>query len=142
MRRTNGYFTKGRIKILEYLKENNDRMFTVCHISDYLKETGSAKNTSTIYRYLDELVQNGLIVKQIDPNAGKAVFRYVPEKCHDHLHMKCSNCGRIIHLDCGFMNEIERHLQEKHGFKLESKSSVLNGVCDKCRLVNKSNMCL
>lgn len=140
MRKTNGYFTKGRIKILEYLKEHNDRMLTAYDISDYLKEIGSSKNASTIYRYLEELVQSGLIIKQIDPDAGMAAFRYVPEKCHKHLHMQCSNCGRIIHLECGFMIDIERHLQEKHGFELECKSSVLNGVCEKCRLVNKSNM--
>lgn len=133
MRKTNSYFTKGRMKILEYLQEHNDRMFTAYDISNYLKEEGISKNSSTIYRYLDELVQNGLVIKHIDPKAGMAAYRYMSEKCNDHLHMHCRKCGRVIHLDCEFMNEIELHLLKKHGFTLECKSSVLNGICDKCR---------
>lgn len=133
MKKTNGYFTKGRMKILEYLKEHNDRVFTVNDISNYLKEEELSRNSSTIYRYLDELIQDGQVVKQMNPNVGLPAFRYVPEQCHDHLHMQCEKCGKIIHLNCEFMNEIEHHLQKEHGIILECKSSILNGVCYECK---------
>ena len=36
-------------------------------------------------------------------------------------------------LECGFMEEIVRHLYEHHRFALECAGSVLMGVCAECR---------
>ena len=66
---------------------------------------------------------------------GKAVYQYVElgQHCEEHLHLKCVKCGCIIHLDCGFMDEIAEHIQKDHGFQLQCKNSILYGICKDCR---------
>ena len=50
-----------------------------------------------------------------------------------HLHLKCVKCGKIIHLECHFMEEISHHIEESHGFTLQCKNSILYGVCKECK---------
>ncbi len=135
MKRTTGYATEKRNKILEYLITHKDEDVSVRDIETHLDYQGMSVNVTTIYRYLDKLALDGKVLKRVDENGGKSTFQYVqPDNtCHNHLHMKCSNCGRIYHMDCGFMREFQQHIYEHHNFTLECKTSMLYGFCEKCR---------
>ena len=100
-----------------------------------LKRNGDAVNITTIYRYLDKLATDGTVMKYVAEAGGKAVYQYVElgQHCEEHLHLKCVKCGCIIHLDCGFMDEIAEHIQKDHGFQLQCKNSILYGICKDCR---------
>ena len=50
-----------------------------------------------------------------------------------YLDLKCVKCGKIIHLECHFMEEISHHIEESHGFTLQCKNSILYGVCKECK---------
>ena len=69
-------------------------------------------NTTTVYRYLDKLCAEHVVIKYPDLNSDKAVFQFAGEekKCTDHLHLKCIRCGKVVHLDCDFMDELKEHL--------------------------------
>lgn len=135
MERNSGYATKKRSMILEYLKEHSDKDVTVREIEEKLnqREEGSV-NMTTIYRYLDKLAGEGIVLKHISENGKKSTFQYVEpnHECHNHLHMKCSNCGRIYHIDCSFMDELKEHIYQHHHFKLECRTSMLYGLCEAC----------
>ena len=88
------YTTKTRQIILEYLKRQQAVTVSVSDIEEYLKDEGIRINTTTVYRYLDKL-------------------------CTEHLHLKCIKCGKIVHLDCDFMDELREHLYQDHGFRLQ-----------------------
>lgn len=130
-----GYATASRRKILDYLKCNRDRTATVMDIDRYLKENDSAVNVTTIYRYLDKLAKEGMVMKYVAEKGGKTAYQYVsPEHhCEEHLHLKCVCCGSIIHLECDFMDEISSHILGEHGFELQCKNSILYGTCQTCR---------
>ena len=53
--------------------------------------------------------------------------------CAEHLHLKCVRCGKIIHMDCDFMDEVREHLMRGHGFALQCEGTVLYGYCEACR---------
>lgn len=135
MGRSNNYSTSKRAKILDYIMSNPDKDVTVKDIQQYLQAEDLSVNITTIYRYLDKLEKDGRVLKRVDDNGNKASFQYIePEnKCHDHLHMKCSGCGLIIHLDCEFMNHFQEHILEDHNFVIDFKPSILYGLCEKCR---------
>ena len=118
-----GYATASRKKILDYLKKNSD----------------SEVNITTIYRYLDKLEKEGTLIKYVAEKGSQAAYQYVElgHRCEEHLHMKCVQCGCIIHLECEFMDEISEHILKDHGFALQCKNSILYGTCEKCR--NKDN---
>ncbi|MDO5408825.1 MAG: transcriptional repressor [Lachnospiraceae bacterium] len=133
------YRTKNREMMLAYLKANKDRTVYVSDIHDYMKEQGVNVNITTIYRFLDKLQEEHRILKYAVEKGESAGFQYVGEghSCEAHLHIKCSECGRVVHLDCGFMDEIRSHLEQYHHFQLQCSGSSLFGICDECRQKEK-----
>ncbi len=129
-----GYTTASRKKILEYLMQNSDRAVSANKIWMYLRECDSEVNITTIYRYLDKLAKEGTVMKYVAEKGGQAVYQYVElgHHCEEHLHLKCVRCGKIIHLDCAFMDEICMHILSDHGFTLQCRNSILYGVCAQC----------
>ena len=73
-------------------------------------------------------------MKYVADKGGQAVYQYVElgHHCEEHLHLKCVNCGKIIHLECAFMDEICEHILLDHGFELQCKNSILYGTCKEC----------
>lgn len=133
------YKTKSRKLILEYLIEQKEHMVSISDIENYLEKQGEKVNISTIYRYLDKLEAEKKVMKYQDEGGKKAVFQYIEEDqvCHQHLHMQCVKCGRVIHLDCGFMEEIFGHMQQHHHFRLQCSGSILYGICEECEKKEK-----
>lgn len=131
----NGYATVSRKKILDFLKQSSERTVTAAEISAYLKEQDSEVNITTIYRYLDKLEREGTVMKYLAEKGSQAGYQYVElgHRCEEHLHLKCMECGRIIHLECAFMEEIAEHIRRDHGFLLQCKNSILYGTCRECR---------
>ena len=102
------YATASRRKILEYLKNSNDHTVTAADVDEYLKKHDSEVNITTIYRYLDKLAKDGTVIKYVAEKGCQAAYQYVEpgRGCEQHLHLKCVKCGKIIHLECHFMEEI------------------------------------
>ena len=134
MARSDGYNTKTRQLILDYLINNRQHAVSASDILAHLEEQGAAPNPTTVYRYLDKLAGEQRVMKYVADKGEKAVFQYVDEgrHCREHLHLKCVRCGRIYHLDCHFMDEVRGHLMAEHGFTLQCEGSVLYGLCRSC----------
>lgn len=128
------YVTKTRQMILDYLKKQQAVTVSVADIEDYLKKKEMKVNTTTVYRYLDKLCAEHIIIKYPDLKSDKAVYQFAGEekKCAEHLHLKCTKCGKIFHLDCDFMDEFKEHLFDEHGFRLQCSGDMLHGICKEC----------
>lgn len=131
----NGYVTANRKRILEFLQKSDERAVTAADVSAYLKEQNCEVNITTVYRYLDKLAKDGVLIKYVAEKGGQSAYQYVQpgRDCSEHLHLKCVRCGRIIHLDCHFMKEISDHIKEEHEFLLQCRQSILYGVCRDCQ---------
>ena len=112
MARSDGYNTKTRQLILDYLIRNRQHAVSASNILEHLEAEGASPNPTTVYRYLDKLAGEQRVMKYVADKGEKAVFQYVDEgrHCREHLHLKCVQCGRIYHLDCHFMDEVRAHL--------------------------------
>jgi Fur family transcriptional regulator, ferric uptake regulator len=128
------YRTKSRDRILLFFKNHKEKIVSAAEIHDFLQEDNKV-NLATIYRNLDKMTEDGVLMKYKDSQEDKAVYQYVGdnESCHEHLHMQCMKCGKVIHLECDFMNEIIEHLMLHHQFGLQCSKSILYGMCDNCR---------
>ena len=131
---SDGYKTRGRDRILEVLKSNKDRTVDVNDIMRSLSEEGNDVNVTTVYRYLDKLCTEKSVLRYVAENGTRAVYQYVGDQrhCDEHLHMQCTRCGAIIHLDCHFMDEIASHVRNEHGFHIQCRNSIIYGLCEKC----------
>ena len=95
------YKTKAKDYILEYIKNNKERRFSVNDIQEYLIENDININLTTIYRNLDKLSLNGILLKFKNTKEDFNVYQYNEPGagCHEHLHIECSKCGKILHID-------------------------------------------
>ena len=135
MKNDSGYNTKQKEKLLSYLITNKDEHTSVNGISAYLAAEGTPVGTATIYRQLDRLVEQGLVRRQtIDGKTG-ACYQYVDSDrgCHQHFHLKCKSCGKLIHTDCERLSDVSSHILEHHGFYVDTSMTVFYGVCADCR---------
>ena len=129
------YKTKQRAFILDFLKTHNDEHIPADMIIAHFKEIENPIGKSTVYRYLDNLVEENIVRKYAAAERGdSACYQFIDEshECNNHFHMKCSKCGTLIHLDCDEINELRDHIYKEHRFKLDICKTVLYGTCEKC----------
>ena len=131
------YNTQQREKIMDFLISKAGEHVTASDVCNYLVENNSNVGTTTVYRHLDRLVKEGLVKKYTIDSTSAACFEYI-EEFGDCLrkgctHLKCTNCGKLIHLHCDNMRTIEKHIYEEHGFKVDMSRTVFYGLCEECQ---------
>ena len=107
----NIYKTSQRELLLDFLRSHPDEEFSTEEITGAL--CGKAIGKSTVYRLISKLCKHDTT------------------ECIEHKCKK-ADCGKIIHLNCDFMAELEGHIAGAHGFRLDPKSTVINGICAEC----------
>ena len=104
---------------------------------EYLKTQGASIGQSTVYRQLESLVDEGILAKYIIDGNSPACFEYVGADSHKTgdvcYHCKCENCGRLIHLHCDELDQLQAHLLSTHQFKLNPMRTVFYGLCEQCK---------
>lgn len=119
---------------MEYFRGNPDGCATAEEIYIYLMNKGQRIGKATVYRCLDRLLESRVITKFISESGDCAMYQLIDESngCCRHFHLKCTECGCIIHMDCDFMEEFETHISQHHSFKVDNVRTVIYGVCEKC----------
>ena len=134
MNNSGGYKTKQREAILNYMLEHKNSHVTVNKISDYFSEQGTPVGVTTIYRHLEKLLEQGLVRKYTVDSTTCACFQYASqeEECHEHFHLKCDKCGKLIHLECSHLDQLIKHVYSGHGFEIDPFRTVFYGRCKEC----------
>ncbi len=126
------YDTKREEALLALLREGGERGLTLREISERLTPDGKGK--STIFRLLASLTERGAIRKLPDGQSRHFVYQYTEsEHCHHHLHLKCTDCGRFIHLTDKLSALLCDALNKEGHFALDGERSILFGRCEACR---------
>lgn len=130
------YKTRQHGLLLDYLKTVPGVHITASDVCSYFEENGATISKATIYRQLESLVDEGILNKYVlDPNS-PACFEYVDENSHAGpdvcFHCKCEKCGKLIHLHCDELKEIQNHLYNEHRFRMDPIRTVFYGLCDEC----------
>ena len=131
MKRTGEYNTRQGEAILDYMISQRGEHITAHQIGVRFKDEISL---ATVYRQLDNLVKRGKVHKFTLDGISGACYQVVGEKdCSAHTHLKCEECGEVIHLDCSVMNDIPKHIFEEHSFVINPMKTVLYGKCFECQ---------
>ncbi len=132
--KSGGYKTKLKSQMLRLFSEREHELLSASDVYKILSDAGVSINLTTVYRNLDSMCSDGVLLRFADGERGQAQYKYSGESggCRGHLHLKCTECGDIMHLDCGFMSEIEEHTKKSHGFSISCEQSMLLGKCEKC----------
>ena len=137
------YKTRQRELLIDYLKTVPGKHITAGDICEYFKIQGSPIGQSTVYRQLEELVNEGLLNKYNLSSSGAACFEYIGEDSHCDegtcFHCKCEKCGKLIHMHCEELIGIQHHMEEDHQFRLDPLRTVFYGICEECAEENGKN---
>ena len=128
------YRTRAQEELLTFLKTAPGRHHTAAEIKEHFSEMDKPIGVATIYRQLERFVDEGKIQKYILGPGESACYAYVEDQqCATHFHCKCEVCGKLIHLNCDELKEIQSHLLKEYRFSLDSGKTVFYGICDQCR---------
>ncbi len=128
----NGYKTRQKQSVLRFIKSNSNRQLTAAEIASGVEAESIGK--STVYRQIANLCEEGKIRRFRGENGKKVLYQYTGEhQCHDHFHLKCQACGRLIHLDCKHIDNLRHHIKNDHDFSIDMISTVIYGTCSDCR---------
>lgn len=123
------YNTHQRKSLIDFLQNNSSKAFT---IEEIISETGDISQ-STAYRLMTKLVEEGLVHRTVKGNSRSFVYQYINDKtCEGHLHMKCTDCGKVYHLDSSVTEQMQNNIMTSTGFQVDSHT-VLLGKCSVCK---------
>lgn len=111
--------------------QRNDRCLSAEEIINGLAEEGHAVSKTTVYRCLERFSGDGTATRFAGDAGESAVYRYAGGHC-DHFHLKCTECGRTVCADCGFINRMQEHFLAHHGFRMSKTQTVIYGLCRVC----------
>lgn len=130
------YQTEQKRILLAYMKAHSDEAFTVEELCRRIQEEPavlSAPGKSTVYRLMPELVEEGLVKRFVKGNSRKFLYQMVcGDHCERHLHMKCSVCGKLYHMEDQESEELLLQVLRRHHFQIDEGKTVLFGQCEGC----------
>lgn len=129
------YRTNQKEIVLKYMEEHPQEHFTAVDLYSVLKQQGHRIGLTTIYRHLERLVDEGIVIKSIVDESTPACFELSGHRSTQNsscYHCKCIQCGKLIHLHCDEITKLENHILEDHGFQVLPERTVFFGICSAC----------
>ncbi len=130
------YQTIQKKELLQFLEKHSERAYTIDEMVSAM-ETDPACSTcpgkSTIYRLLPSLVEAGTVHRFSRENGRKASYQIVGgQSCHSHIHMKCTGCGRLLHMSDDASIALAEEIARKNRFAVDLAHTLLYGTCEGC----------
>lgn len=121
------YNSKGLRLVLDALKAAAGQHLSAEEITSGLRSRGERIGKTTVYRNLEKLLLRGEI--SCCQGEGGSVYCLCD---NEHVHIVCSRCGKLTHLECKEVDSLASHISADHGFVLDKRKTVLYGICGEC----------
>jgi Fur family ferric uptake transcriptional regulator len=132
------YNTEQKKLLLDFLEKNHDSSYTIDEITNELKARGATVGKSTVYRLMTRLVEEKRVKRQLSDGSRKAIYRITLDShCHNHLHLQCIKCGKVLHLDEEVSDKLLDTVKQINNFSVSEEDTVLMGKCADCKLGGK-----
>lgn len=126
-----GYITAQRKMLLEFLEKNHDKRLSASQIANSLKNDGIS--VSAVYRNLASLEAQGVINRSAKEGTREIFYQYTnSNECKNCIHLTCTKCGRVTHMDNTTAKKMSDALKKTSGFNINKNKTVVFGVCDNC----------
>ena len=126
IRATGVKVTPGRVRVLDLL---NGAGRPLSHADIDAALSDMPMNRVTLYRVLDSLIANSLVIKAVD---GQGVFHYssaaTQAQHSSHIHFHCTLCSGMYCLDA----KPPKPPKLPRGFVLSEVAFNLRGICESC----------
>ncbi len=128
------YQTQQRKILLSFLASASDRQFTIEEIMEGLNGEGQNVAQSSVYRLMKKMVEEGVVRRHSKDDSRQYVYQIMEsEDCHAHLHLQCTECGKLVHLSHEATKEARQWMKGATGFELDQEKTYLYGTCTDCK---------
>ena len=131
--------TRSKTLILQSLEALGGKHITAEELFDMLKEKNTPVAKSTLYRFLSQLEQDGLVKKYFVGEKACACYQFLGNNsdCHEHFHLLCRQCGEITHFENSSLEKLIKALDSANDFSIDIKDSPFYGTCKTCMRKDK-----
>lgn len=125
------YNTEQRTVLLNFLNENPDKTFSAKEIAQALSSKNISK--SSVYRNLAELESEQKIKRVTKAGSKESFYQFFDNsECKNHIHLSCTKCGKIFHLESEQTEWLVNQVEEADGFEISRSETTLYGTCKQC----------
>lgn len=126
-----GYkITPPRLAVLEVIQREGEHL-NPQEILEQAQAIHPQTGRATVYRTLELLTNLGIVRPIYVGDSGPTYIRAEG----GHHHLVCSCCGRVVDFEQCVADSMERDLEERFGFRIQSHLLEFYGLCADC---NKS----
>lgn len=130
--KAHGYkMTPQRKEILKIFEEQEGHM-SAEDVYGFLRAQESEIGLATVYRTLELLSALGLLVR-VDFGDGCARYELNSGQRHQHHHLICLQCKKVMEFEEDLLEELEADIALKSGFEIENHEVKFYGYCRECR---------
>lgn len=130
------YRTEQKKLLLAYLQSHGSEAYTVEELVCGMKELYGdlVPGISTVYRLMTRMVEEGSVKRFVKGHSRRFVYQIVSGTgCRSHFHMKCSDCGKLFHLNAELSEELSERIRNACRFSIDGEATVLFGRCAECQ---------
>lgn len=121
--------TRQRQVIWETLVVEPDRHLSAQEVTARVRAELPRVNASTVYRTLDLLVAEGLVLRT---DLGADRIYYEPAWEHHHHHVVCRDCGAVTHVHDEVLGDLGERVRTASGYELGTSEITFFGLCADC----------
>lgn len=127
--------TPQRKEILQIFIENeNDHHLSAEEVYDVLKSKDFDFGLATVYRNVELLSSLGILSKvNFDDGRTRYELNSSDPQTHQHHHLICLKCKKIIEFEEDLLENLERVINEKSGFDIVNHEVKFYGYCSDCK---------
>ena len=136
LKETGFKITPQRRAILEILLENDNKHLSSEEIYDLVRVSCPEIGLATVYRTMQLLSEVGLISKlNLDDGCIRYEISLNKEDQHNHHHLICKKCGKIMEAKEDLLDGIEVLIQKEYKFKILDHDVKFYGICEECQKI-------
>ena len=124
--------TTQREKVLEILQDNVSHHMTAEEIYNEVKKQSPEIGLATVYRTIQLFYDLKIVEKlHLDDSVRYELVKMDLE--HQHHHLICEICGKVIEVEDDLLDQIEETCNEKYDFKVNNHILKFYGECSECK---------
>lgn len=130
----NGYKTTApRRVILEFLTKGANKHLSCDEIHRMISVDHPEVGIATVYRNM-QLFEDLKIVTRLTLDDGVARYELssLGNDSHQHHHLVCLECGKLIELKNDLLGNLEREIEAEQEFKISDHDLKFYGHCKEC----------
>lgn len=127
--------TQQRMLVLQTLAENTGSHMAAEDIYEIIRTGYPEIGLATVYRTVQLLLEMQLVDRiYLDDGCVRYEIGHLfdGDTKHNHHHLICRGCGKVLPFEDDLLEELERHIEEDAGFHVLDHELKFYGLCKAC----------